>query len=96
MVYMIAHASRKVKEGKLVKVEGEYGEVIIKLRITGDFFLHPEEILEKIEKSMLGLKKDTSVENITSKIQEILKAHAAQMIGVSPESMAMVIKEALK
>ncbi len=58
---MISHASMKVREGKLVKVEVEYDEVIRKIKITGDFFLHPEEILEKIEKSTLGLKKDASM-----------------------------------
>lgn len=93
---MISHASRKVREGKLVKVDVEYDKVIKKLKITGDFFLHPEEILEKIEKSMLGLNKNASIETIASKIQKIVKAHDAQMIGISPESMAMVIKEALK
>jgi lipoate-protein ligase A len=93
---MISNASQKVKEGKVVKVEVEYDEVIRKIKITGDFFLHPEEILEKIEKSTLGLNKDTSMEAIASKIQRIVKAHDAQMIGISPESMAAVIKEALK
>ncbi len=93
---MIAHASRKVKEGKLVKVEVEYDEVIRKIKITGDFFLHPEDILEKIEKNILGLKKDADMETIASKIQRIVSAHGAQMIGISPESLAMVIKEALK
>lgn len=93
---MIGHASRKVREGKVVKVEVEYGDVITKLKITGDFFLHPEEILEKIEESMLGLEKDASIEIFASKIQRVVKAHGAQMIGISPESLALVIKEALK
>jgi lipoate-protein ligase A len=93
---MIGCASRKVREGKLVKVEVEYGEVIRNLRITGDFFLHPEEILEKIEKSLLGLKKNAGIETFASEIRKIMETHDAQMIGVSPESMAVVIKEALK
>jgi hypothetical protein len=45
---------------------------------------------------MLGLNKNASIETIASKIQKIVKAHDAQMIGICPESMAMVIKEALK
>lgn len=94
MVCMIA--KQKVKEGKLVKVEIEYDGSIRKLKITGDFFLHPEDILERIEKSMLGLKKDVSVETIASKIHGIAEAHDAQMIGIGPESLACVIKEALK
>jgi len=93
---MIGHASQKVKEGKVVKVEAEYDEVIEKLKITGDFFLHPEEFLEKIEKGMLGLGKNVSAEAIASKIQRLAEANNAQMIGISPESLALVIKEALK
>ncbi|SNQ62802.1 lipoate protein ligase C-terminal domain-containing protein [Candidatus Methanoperedens nitratireducens] len=89
-------ASQKVKEGKLVKVEVECDGFIKKIKITGDFFLHPEDILEKIEKSILGLRKDTGTEAIASRIHEITGANDAQMIGVSPESLALVIREALK
>ena len=89
-------ARQKVREGKLVKVEVEYDEVIRDIRITGDFFLHPEDVLEKIEKSMLGMEKDTSAEKIASRIQSIVKAYDAQMIGIGPESLAQVITEALK
>jgi lipoate-protein ligase A len=96
VVCMMAHASQKVKEGKLVKVELEYDNVITKIKITGDFFLHPEDILEKIEESMLGMKKDAKMETIASKIQRIVSAHDAQMIGISAESLALVIKEAIK
>ncbi len=93
---MISHARHKVKEGKLVKVELEYDNAIMKIKITGDFFLHPEDILEKIEKSMLGAEKDAGMEAIASKIQKTMDAQGAQMIGISPESLALVIKEALK
>ncbi len=93
---MIATVSQKVKEGKLVKVEIEYDEVIRKIKITGDFFLHPEDTLDIVEKSMIGLEKSTNIETITSKIHRIAQANDAQMIGISPESLALVIKEALK
>lgn len=93
---MIAHASRKVKEGKVVKVEVEYDEIIKRIKITGDFFLHPEDVLEKIEKGLIGLKNDASLEIIISKIQEIVDANNAFLIGVSPQSLAFVIKEAMR
>jgi len=93
---LISLAKQKVREGKIVKVEIEYDESIKKLKITGDFFLHPEDVLDEIEKSMFGLEKGASVEAIASKIQSIMIAHDARMIGVSPESLAQVVKEALK
>ncbi len=93
---MISYAKQKVREGKLVKVEVEFEKSIKKLKITGDFFLHPEDALEKIEQSLIGLEKEASEEVIAQKIQEIAKANDAQMIGVSPGSLAQVIREALK
>ncbi len=93
---LITHLKQKVREGKLVKIEVDYDESIRKLKITGDFFLHPEDILEKIENSMLGLKREESMETIASKIHTIVEVHDVQMIGISPESLAQIIKEALK
>ncbi len=93
---MITFAKQKVREGKIVKVEVEYEESIKKLKITGDFLLHPEDVLDEIEKSLSGLEKEVSVEAIASKIHAIMAAHDARMIGISPESLAEVVKEALK
>ncbi len=93
---MISQSKQKVKEGKVVKVEVEYDEIIRKVSITGDFFLHPEGTLEKIEQSLTGMEKDVSKEAIASKIEKISEACSAQMIGVSPGSLAQAIREALK
>ena len=93
---MIAYSSQKVKEGKIVKVEVQFDNVITKLKISGDFFLHPEEVLYDIEKSMLDLKRDVSFDTLVLKIHNIIKIYDAQMIGISPESLALVIREALK
>ena len=93
---MIAYSSQKVKEGKIVKVEVEFDDFIEKLKITGDFFLHPEDVLDDIEKNMVGLKKDVKFDTLVFKIQAIARARDARMIGISPESVASVIMEALK
>ncbi|HEY9246128.1 MAG TPA: hypothetical protein VIO11_04700 [Candidatus Methanoperedens sp.] len=95
MVNMISSASRKVKEGKLVKVEIEYDSNIKKVKITGDFFMIPEEVVDKIEKSMLGLEKDVSMETIVERIETVAKAHNVLMIGIGTYSLAQVIREAL-
>ncbi len=89
-------SGQKVKEGKIIKVEVEFDGTIRRIKITGDFFLHPEDILEHIEKSMLGMDKEVSEETIASRIRDITEAHHAQMIGFSEESLAHVIKEALR
>ena len=93
---MISYSSQKVKEGKIVKVEVEFDDFIEKLKITGDFFLHPEDVLDDIEKNMVGLKKDIEFDILVFKIHTVAEARDAQMIGISPESVASVIMEALK
>ncbi len=93
---MIFQAKQKVKEGKVVKVEVDCDELIRNVRITGDFFLHPEDILEEIEKSMVGLERNADEETITSNILKVIADRDVQMIGISPESIALLIKEALK
>lgn len=93
---MISQVKQKVKEGKVVKVEIEYNEVIKNVRITGDFFIHPEDILDEIERSIIGLERSASIESITSNIQSRIADKNVQMIGISPESIAVLIREALK
>ena len=93
---MISQAKQKVKEGKVVKVEIEYTEVIKNVRITGDFFLHPEDIMEEIEDCIIGLDKTVSEEEIVSCIQKATEGKDVQMIGINPESIALLIRGALK
>jgi len=92
---MIFQAKQKVKEGKVVKVDVDCDEVIRNVRITGDFFIHPEDILEDIEKSIIGLGRNADLETITSNIQRTTSGKEVQMIGISPESIARLIREAL-
>lgn len=93
---MIFHSRQKVKEGKVVKVEIECNELIRNVRITGDFFIHPEDILDEIEKSIIGLERSASIETITSNIRNRIADRDVQMIGIGPESIALLISEALK
>jgi lipoate-protein ligase A len=93
---MIFQAKQKVKEGKVVKVEVDCDEVIRKIRITGDFFMHPEDILEDIEKSIAGLKRNADEGTIISNIQRTTSVKDVQMIGISPESIARLVREALQ
>ncbi|MDD1745432.1 MAG: hypothetical protein LUQ20_06470 [Candidatus Methanoperedens sp.] len=92
---MIFQAKQKVKEGKVVKVEVDCDNVISDIKITGDFFIHPEDILDEIEKSIIGLERSASIETITSNIKSRIADRDVQMIGISPESIALLIREAL-
>ena len=92
---MISRARKKVKEGKVIKVEVEYDEVIKNIRITGDFSCIRKISWIKSKKALLVLIKPSSEEAIASNINRIIAAEDVQMIGISPESIAGLVKEAL-
>ncbi len=93
---MIVQVKKKVKEGKVVNVKVEYDDIINDVKITGDFFLHPEDILAEIERSIIGLPRTADERIIASNIDRITAGKEVQMIGISQESLAVLIEEALK
>ncbi len=79
------------KAGKLIRIRAEFqGDKIRKIRITGDFFLYPEEAIEKIENSL----RELSIRDVKDKLEDIMKDMEYE--GISPESLANAIEEAWK
>ena len=83
-------SSYKVPDGKLVKVKlkiacGRIAEV----SVLGDFFLHPEEILLKIEESLVGSPHEETEIEIT--INQILVESDASLIGATAGDIAKSI-----
>ncbi len=82
--------SQKIPGGKLVTLDVEFDHhKIKKIKITGDFFLHPEDTIEKIENYLTGARTN----EVASRITEILKQNQAQFIGVKADDIErMVVK----
>jgi len=87
-------AELKVAGGKLVRVEVEVeGGVLVSVKITGDFFLHPEEAIFEVEASLKGLGTSADYASIIeSKLTEL----GAQFIGASPSDVAEAVKRAVE
>ena len=77
-----------------VKLQGE--TKIDSLQINGDFFLHPEESLQKIETALLGLPLNSEGQVFSQKIQEALDKEKAAFIGITADDIAQTMKEALQ
>lgn len=83
------------KAGKLIKILLEYEEVhdqqnirtIKSIKITGDFFLYPEDSLEYLETQLKGTRLEK--ESLKKKIDECLSN--AEPFGFSTESMSDAI-----
>jgi lipoate-protein ligase A len=92
----------KIPGGKLVCVEiwpvqsGAGRPKAGSVRVSGDFFLHPEDAIYAIEDSMKGLPLDSEQDEIRGRIQEALDGKGATLIGVSPEDIARMFIKAVE
>lgn len=75
----------KVPGGKLLKIFLDYDDKINKIKITGDFFLHPEESLEKLEEELIGLELDKDL--LLKKIDGFLKKNNIKLFGINSENI---------
>ena len=84
----------KVSGGKLVCIEVTTDEgKVSSVKITGDFFLHPEDRITAIERSLVGIGMAQEESTIAEKISDALGD--AQLIGATPEDLARIFKRAV-
>lgn len=96
MRFLIGTAELKVPGGKLVKVQVDYNQKINGVKITGDFFLHPEEAITKIESCLVGLYRDSRQEAIEKEVRNVVVSNGLSLIGITEDAIARVVKEAMK
>ena len=80
----------KVPEGKLLKVFLDTdGATIGNLKITGDFFMHPEEKIVELEAALMGHALEETA--LAATIDGFLKAHFIELFGADAASIAKTI-----
>lgn len=89
------HGEYKVPGGKLVVVDldvvdGRFANV----RLSGDFFLEPDDALGAIDAALTGLPEDADGKAIAAAVQAALP-EGAVMLGFSAESVATVVRRAV-
>jgi lipoate-protein ligase A len=88
---MLGRVVFKVPGGKLLKVAVECeGDRIVKVRITGDFFMHPEDALEKLEGRLGGVRVGEVGDVVGESLADV------GLYGVDVESIVKAIREAVK
>ena len=92
---MHGSAEEKVPGGKLLRIKVDFNGAIKDIQISGDFFLHPEECIDKIEKNLFGISIGMEENQITHLIEEISKSNKIEMIGISAKDIARVLKRAI-
>ena len=86
----------KISGGKLVCVEvwAEGGTVSV-VKITGDFFLHPEEEISGMEAALVGIPLSMPEADVARLLSGFLKAANATLIGAAPEDIARIFRRAV-
>ncbi len=90
------HGEYKVPGGKLVVVDLDVVDGrLANVRLAGDFFLEPDEALDAIDRALTGLPVETDATAIARIVREALP-EGAVLLGFSPESVATVVRRALR
>lgn len=89
-------AEEKVPGGKLVRIKVDYDSVVNDVKITGDFFLHPEEGLAEIEGCLRGIDVNAEQDAIAERIRQVVSSRGMTLIGLNEDALARILKEAMK
>ena len=87
-------AERKVKGGKLVRVKAAIqGGMLAEVRIEGDFFVHPEEGLAKMEAALRGLAVSDVLASSEKALSDTMERESLTVIGFAPRDVAELLEE---
>jgi len=87
-IRMKRHMDYKVPGGKLIRIDLETEQGIIKdIRITGDFFIHPEESILTIENSLKGIH----ISEVPQRLERIITKNRIKLIGLRTEDIIKII-----
>ena len=87
-------AQRKVPGGKLVRIDADCQEgVLSRVRITGDFFVQPEEALAGIERDLNASRLNGHESDLELKVDVIVSSNGATLLGFGPKDIADLLRE---
>ena len=86
-------AEYKVPGGKLLAAElGVEGGRLVGVKITGDFFMHPEAAIIELEKAL----DNTSIVDLEDNVNRFFKDNDVTLFGVEAGDFVKVVRLALE
>lgn len=80
----------KVPQGKLLRIKADIDDSVIQeITITGDFFIHPEEDLLKIEEVLQGVR----IEQVKQVLDDFLAENNTEIVGFTPKDLQEILKK---
>jgi hypothetical protein len=85
-------AEYKIPGGKLLLCEIDIEDEVIKtIKISGDFFMHPEDAINELEETLLG----TPIQSYQNEIINFFQERKITLYGVSQQDFITVIQLAI-
>lgn len=89
------HGEYKMPGGKLIAADLVVsGGRLAAVKLSGDFFLDPEETLERMMAAVEGISAGTSTQEIAVRL--LAATEGAMLLGVTPEGAAVAIRRAVE
>ncbi len=82
----------KAPNGKLLKIDLDFDpkeKLVEAVRVTGDFFIHPEDSIRMVENRLMGLPLDSKF--IIHSVTGFLAENEIQVFGFTPADLAHAI-----
>lgn len=91
----IHHGEYKVPDGKLVVVDLDIdNEKVTRASISGDFFLEPDEALDRLNAALVGLNVTATVEDITAAVTHAINPDDV-LFGIDARGIGVATRRAL-
>ena len=85
------HGEYKVPGGKLVVADLDVvDDVVRRAQISGDFFLEPDDALERINGALSGLPTGTPAAQVAARVRAVL-GDGVEMLGFSPVAVRRAV-----
>jgi lipoate---protein ligase len=89
------HGEYKVPGGKLVVVDLDVkDDRLADVQVSGDFFLEPDDALERINAAITGLPVDANVATIAGRVDQALGPDVV-LLGFSSQAVATAVRRAI-
>jgi lipoate-protein ligase A len=89
------HGEYKVPGGKLVVVDVDVEDDVLRnVSISGDFFLEPDDALDRMNAALTGLSASTDAARIAERLDAALGPDAV-LLGFSTQAVAIAVRRAL-
>jgi flavin-binding protein dodecin len=89
------HGEYKTPGGKLVIVDFDIADQrLTNVRVTGDFFVYPEESFQSLHLGLEGASIESSESAIAERVRNAIP-QGTELLGTSPQGIAIAVQRAL-